>query len=259
MTLSQVRTELFTPSGPLPTLVCHRDYLQSAVGGAVTAAIDHPLARFQREAALGSFPEYTRTVESVGSLPGPCDAVAFLPGHTVVAADIDQQWLDENAAYQQTRSPEDRSTGLGMGIAALRERLGNPPTYASVVTAAPHRTKMLRARLDRQRDDAAHPGWAAYRTDIESYRYDGGATQGRIDLGRGPGGRLDVYIEVDTSPQGGGAPSRDLLAAALTMVPAGEQLFGSAPVHDIRALRTMLAGGFTPICTEVLFLTRPVT
>ena len=222
----------------------------------MTRTVDHPLIARQRDAAAGIFPEYSRTVELVGPLPGPCDAVAFLPGHTVVAADVDQAWLDENTAYQQSHSPADRSTGLGLGLASLRSRLGNPPMYASVLTAAPHRAKMLRARVER-RESGADPGWAAYRSEIETYHYDGGPVQGRIDLGRGPGGRRDVYVQIDSSPEGGGAPSRDLLAAALTLISPGEQLFGSAPVHDTRALRTMLSGGFTPVCTEVLFLTRP--
>lgn len=222
----------------------------------MTTAVDHPFSRILRNAALGSFPEPSRTAEAVGALPGPCDAVAFLPGHTVVAADVDEQWLYDNLSYQKDRRPEDPSTGLGLFLAALRERLGGPPMYASVLTVAPHRAALLRGTL-REHDEAAEPGWASYRRDVHCHRYEGGSTQGHIDVGRGPGDRLDVFVQVDSSVQGGGGPSRELLAAALTMVPAGEQLFGSAPVHDTRALRTMLAGGFTPICTEVLFLTRP--
>lgn len=222
----------------------------------MTTAVDHPFSRILHDAALGSFPKHARTAEAVGALPGPCDAVAFLPGHTVVAADVDDAFLHEHLAYQRDRAPEDPSTGLGLFLAALRERLGNPPMYASVLAAAPHRAAILRGKLHRN-DGEAEPGWGEYRTDVQCYRYRSGVTQGHIDIGRGPGGRIDGFVRVDSTLQGGGGPSRELLSTALTMVKPGEQLFGSAPVHDTRALRTMLAGGFTPICTEVLFLTRP--
>jgi hypothetical protein len=222
----------------------------------MTTATDHPFTRVLLDAASGSFPDYDRTVEVVGSLPGPCDAVAFLPGHTVVAADVSQRWLDEQGADHRNRSPRDRSTGLAMGLAALREELGNPDTYASLVAAAPYRAAVLRGRVHRH-EGTPNQAWAAYRTEVESHRYEGISTHGRIDLGRGPGGRIDLFVQVDSSRHNDGSASRDLLATAKTLIPPGERVFATAPVHDIRALRTMLAGGFTPICTEVLFLTRP--
>jgi hypothetical protein len=227
----------------------------STEGVIVVANTDHAFSRIMRDAAFGSYPPHDRTAEIVGALPGPCDAVAFMPGHTVVAADVDQDWLYDKLKYQQNRESNDPSTGLGLFLAAMADRLGNPPMYASVLTVAPHRAAMRRGQLTEQ--GGAHRGWADYRTDVRSYRYTAGTTQGNVDMGIGPGGRWDVYVRVDSSQQGGGGPSRELLSTALTMVPAGEQLFGSAPVHDTRALRTMLSGGFTPICTEVLFLTRP--
>lgn len=222
----------------------------------MTTAVDHPFSRIVREAALGAFPPQDLKAEIVGALPGPCDAVAFLPGHCAIAADVDEAWVDENLAYQYGRRPEDPSTGLWLFLAALAKRLGNPPMYASVLASAPHRAAMLRGKLKPSREPA-DVGWGAYRTDVQSYRYEGVTTRGLIDIGRGPGDRWDGYVRVDSSMQGGGGPSRELLSAGLTLIPPGEQLFGSAPVHDVRALRTMLAGGFTPVCTEVLFLTRP--
>ena len=222
----------------------------------MTTAIDHPFSRILRDAADGTFPPVERRAEVVGALPGPCDAVAFLPGNVVVAADVDEGWLAEALAYQKDRPVDDPSTGLGVFLGALAAQLGNPPMYASVLAVAPHRAALLRGKLTEVAGEA-DPGWAAYRRDVRSYRYAGSNTKGHIDIGRGPGDRRDVYVRVDSSRQGGGGPSRELLATALTMVKPGQQLFGSAPVHDVRALRTMLAGGFTPICTEVLFLTRP--
>lgn len=222
----------------------------------MTAAVDHPFSTIVHNAARGNFPEPDRRAEVVGALPGPCDAVAFLPGHTVVAADVDEDWVFEQLSYQKDRAASDPSTGLGLFLAAMTTHLGNPPTFASVLTVAPHRAAMLRGELEEQ-PGTANPGWSPYRTDVRSYGYRSSGATGRLDMGRGPGGRLDVYIQVDEGARGGGGPSRELLTAAMTMVPSNTDLFGSAPVHDTRALRTMLGGGFTPVCTEVLFLTRP--
>lgn len=214
-----------------------------------------PFVRRVQEATRGEFPDDGSDVEVGPALAGPCDAVAFLPGRTVVAADVDEQWVTDELARERQRGPEDASTGLGRFVAAMAARLGDPPTYASVLTAAPHRAAVIGGRF--RRTGRADPGWAAYRTDVTSYHYDSPSVAGDVDVGRGPGGRWDVFVRVDREARGGGGGSRQLLAAALTLVPPGEELYGAAPVHDIRALRTMLAGGFRPVCTEVLFLTRP--
>lgn len=215
----------------------------------------HPFVRRIHEATVGEYSDGGRTLEVGPALEGPCDAVAFLPGRTVIAADVDEDWAGEHLVYQRDRRPEDPSTGLGLFVAALAERLGNPPIYASVLTAAPHRAAMVQGKF--KSTGQPDPGWAAYRNKIKSYHFDSPSVTGNVDVGRGPGGRWDVFVRVDREARGGGGGSRQLLTAALTLVPKGEELYGSAPVHDIRALRTMLSGGFRPICTEVLFLTRP--
>lgn len=223
---------------------------------ATTTATDHPYVQRLHQATMGDYVEYTRDVEVGPALPGPCDAVAFLPGRTLVAADVDEDWVGQQLVAQRDRRPEDPSTGLGQFLAALTERLGSPPTYASVLATAPHRAAFLAGKFKKVKE--SDPGWSPYRTDVTTYLYDSPSITGYVDLGRGPGGRWDAFVRVDRDARdhsGGG--SRQLLTAALTMVPKGEELYGAAPVHDIRALRTMLAGGFRPICTEVLFLTRP--
>ena len=221
----------------------------------------HPFIRRIHEATRGEFSEGELglagdfDLEVGPALDGPCDAVAFLPGRTVVAADVDEDWAVEQLRHQRERRAEDASTGLGRFVAAMSERLGHPPTYASVLTAAPHRAAMVQGKF--KATGKPDPCWAPYRTGVKSYHYDSPSVTGSVDVGRGPAGRWDVFVRVDREARGGGGGSRQLLTAALTLVPKGEELYGSAPVHDIRALRTMLAGGFRPICTEVLFLTRP--
>lgn len=215
----------------------------------------NPLVDRIQQATSGDLPDGDRMIEVGPALDGPCDAVAFLPGRIVVAADVDEDWVSERLHSQQDGRPEDRSSGLGRFVAAMVERLDRPAAYASVLTAAPHRAAMVRGSFTRS--GAPDRGWVPYRTDVMSYRFDNQGVVGAVDIGRGPGGRWDTFVRVDHDARSGDGDSRQVLAAALTLVSKGEYLYGSAPVHDIRALRTMLAGGFRPICTEVLFLTRP--
>jgi hypothetical protein len=227
---------------------------EGADGATTEAARSHLLATTLQAAARGTFPPYDGRTEVGGALPGPCDAVAFFPGHTVVAADVEPAWVEEALAGHADH-PEDPTTGLGVFVAALTERLGNPATYAAIVGVQPSRAAMLRGRIVHSGDP--DPGWSAYRTDVLSYHYRSGNTEGYLDLGRGPGARLDVYARLERAHSEGGGPRRELLAAAMSLATGDEQVFASAPLHDVFALRTLIEGGFTPVCTEIQFLTRP--
>ena len=112
-----------------------------------TLVADHPFVNALRDAALGRFPECDRCTEVAGALPGPCDAVAFFAGRTIVAADVEPDWVSAQAAHQIGSDAEDPSTGLVSFLTAMRQRLGNPPTYSSVVTVAHHRAAILRGEL----------------------------------------------------------------------------------------------------------------
>jgi hypothetical protein len=219
----------------------------------MSVVLDHPLARTLDEAAHGDFPAADGVVASVGALPGPCDAVAFFADHVLVAAAVEQDWVDGHLAERPAVGSTDPSGGLGLFLAALSERLGRPPMYASLLTSAPHRSGYLHGRVEPGGEP--EPGWAAYRTDVRCYRYRGLGASGAFAIGRGPGDRWDVHIRVDEGS--GGRVGRELLSAAKTVIPERGMLFGSAPLHDARVLRTLLASGFQPICTEVLLLTRP--
>lgn len=219
------------------------------------AARGHLYGITMQAAARGAFPAADGRTRGGGALPGPCDAVAFFPGHTVVAADVDAGWL-EAAATRRTEHDAadvtDPATAMGRFVATLVDRLGHPPTYAAIVGVPPKRAAMLRGRIVHSGDP--DPGWSAYRSDVRSYHYRSGNTEGYLDLGRGPGGRLDVYARLEHAHSDGGGPRRELLAAAMSLATGDERVFASAPLHDVHALRTLIEGGFTPICTELLLL-----
>lgn len=191
-------------------------------------------------------------VEVGPALPGPCDAVTFLPGRTVVAADVDEDWVTAQLRARHDGPPETRSVGLGRFVAAMVERLGHPAASVGILTAAVPRAAMLRGGFAEIGGPDA--SWAAYRTEVRTHRFTDHGLAGSIDVGRGPGGRWDTGVRPDRDT---GGEARQLLAAALTLIPRDAVLFGSAPVHDVGALRTMLGGGFRPVGLELLLLTRP--
>jgi hypothetical protein len=221
----------------------------------MTTGIDHPLSRSFHNAGLGLFPQRDRGAEVGPALPGPCDAVAFFAGHLVVAADVTLDWVDGNLAEQILRDFDNPAAGIGHFLAALRDQLGTPPIYVSVLTVAPYRPAVLSGTLED--GGQVDLDWAAYRTEVRTYRYHSAVTSGALAIGRGPGERWDVCIHLDQHLGSQGQASQELLGAARTVVPDHGLLFGSAPLHDPGALRALLDGGFLPICTEALFLTRP--
>ena len=75
---------------------------------------------------------------------------------------------------------------------------------------------------------------------------------GVVTIGRGLAGRLELAIELD-DPGAALGRGRELIAASLGLVPAGEPLFAQVSPGNARSLRAFLAAGFQPIGSEVLF------
>jgi len=219
----------------------------------MTTALDHPFTKTVYDAGLGHFPPADRGAEVGPALPGPCDAVCFFAEHVVLAADVSQDWV-RGQLTDLGGDERDPATGLGRFIGALAAQLGHPPVSASLLSVAPYQAAFLHGKIEP--GGQADVAWAAYREDVRAYRYTGvGGVEGTFALGRGPGGRWDVFLRVDEQA-GGGRASRELLTAARTIVPEHTLLFASAPLHHIRVLRAVLGSGFRPLCTEVLLLTR---
>lgn len=218
---------------------------------------DHPLAHLLRAAARRSFPPSDGTVEVFPALPGPCDIALAFTGYSVVAADVPEDWVRRQVPAGWEAEHQHHGT-LSVGILnALADRLGIAAPGINILLAA-QKPPQAGPRVGLQPSSRVRSDWAAYRTDVVCYEdTDGG---GVINLGRGPGGRLDLWVEL----QGADRPwlkastvvhGRELLEAARTVAP--DDLFASVPAYDGRALRTFLAGGFRAIGAEALFLTRP--
>jgi hypothetical protein len=211
---------------------------------------EHPLTGLLRAAARRGLPPVDPTIAVCPAPPGPCAVAVALGGLSVVAADVPREWVIENAP-----------TGPGAAVSprlveGLATRLGMPAPPVHVLLAA-RKPPQAGPRAALWPGGRVRPEWAAHRTDVVSYA---DAEGNVIAIGRGPGGRWDLSVELEgadrpwlrasTVVQG-----RELLEAARTVAPG--DLFASVPAHDATSLRTYLCGGFRVIGAEALFLTRP--
>lgn len=225
----------------------------------MTTAVDHPLRSLLSRAAKRSFPAPDGKVDVFGPPPGRCDVALAFPGHAVVAADVPEDWVHAHVP-DGWADEHDHDGALSVHfLGALSDRLGSAPAGLTVLVAAP-KGPQAGTRAQLRPGGRVNRKWAAYRTDVRSYTDADG--RGVVNIGHGPAGRLDIWIEVE-----GGSGSwikapavvrgRDLLAAArVSLTPEDGELFASVPAHNARALRTFLGGGFRPIGAEVLYLTR---
>jgi hypothetical protein len=219
-------------------------------GDQTSTTVEHPLTGLLRAAARRGLPPVDPTVAVCPAPPGPCAVAVALGGLSVVAADVPREWVCEHTP-----------TGPGAAVSprlveALAIRLGVPTPTVHVLLAA-RKPPQAGPRAALWPGGRVHPDWAAHRTDVVAYT---DAEGGVIAIGRGPGGRWDLSVELpgadrpwlraSTVVQG-----RELLEAARTVAPG--DLFASVPVHDATSLRTYLCGGFRAIGAEALFLTRP--
>lgn len=224
----------------------------------MATAIDHPLAGLLHDAARRKFPPQDGKVEVFAPPPGPCDVAVAFTGYSAVAADVGEPWVREHVRETWSDERQHHGTLAAHFLAALADRLGVAPPLGVHVLLAAVKPVQSGPRAELRPSERVRSDWAAYRSDVTSYEPAEGG--GVINLGHGPGGRLELWVELEGAERDYLRPStlsrgRDLLRAARTV--AGDDLFASVPVYDGRALRTFLAGGFHVIGAEALLLTRP--
>jgi hypothetical protein len=223
----------------------------------MTPTLAHPLSRALHEAALGRFPSSADTAVEVGQAwaTGPCDAVSFFTHRVVVTADLDADWVQDTYDRSVRQGRHDVSGGHGRFLAAITRELGMPPTLANLLSVTRHRPAFHPGSIEAGGEVDAE--WMAYHHDVRIFRYRSEVVDGTIALGRGPGDRWDVQPSITRHDATRGNGARELLTAAKTLVPERAPLFGMSPLHRMEILRRGLRAEFTPVCTEVLLLTRP--
>lgn len=218
----------------------------------MTTAVDHRLKNVFDQVALGAFPAADGSIELLGPLDGPCDSITVFAGHVLIAADVSEQWVRDNTPRRWDPEVADLSDAITRLVFATAQQIGAVAAAPSTLCVASHQAGIVHGDLTP--GGTPNRDWATYRTGIENYHYTSITGNGTIAIGNGPAGRQDLYVEVDhTSTSAPTRTSRELLRTAKTLVRPGTGLFGSAQLHDIRVLRSVIAAGFEPVALEILF------
>jgi len=199
-----------------------------------------------QDTAFGRFPPTDGAVTVYPEEYGPTAAVLGFTAHFAVCAPVDPAWV-------HAQLPDgDLSAPLGARfIVALADRLGAHIGASDAVLTA--LATGGGSGLDLEPVDASeHPRALRahrYRDDVRVWTTPD--RLGTVLLGRGVAGRWEVSFEVDPSARG-----RDrgcsLVRAVLGLLPARTPVFAQVTPGNAASLRSVLAGGFRPVGSEVL-------
>lgn len=208
------------------------------VACAPMTASPHPLAAVLQAAAEGRFPAADGTVRVLPPFGGVHAIVAF-SAHTVLLtdrspADVAERGID---AYGGSLHPAHQlwlagSLPIGSIDVVLAARAIGTVTLAPLESQHP---RAVRARH--------------HRRDVEVL----GDERGLVTIGRGLADRWELSVELFDGVAHGRGAGRALVAAGLAAAPAGEWVWAQVAPGNAASLRTFLAAGFRPICSEVLF------
>jgi hypothetical protein len=223
------------------------DPLSNALNG--EEGLPHPLDALFTRLARGVFPPANGVTEAMPRAAGAVAAILAFTGHCVVAAAVDPAWVATmcppwrlSAAY----APE--------FLTALAKRTSGRPQALDVLLGAPAEDGPPELALSSTHDLDTHPRVARsyrMRTDVSVYQTEDGA--GILTLGRGLAGRWEAGFEVAESARNRGL-GRRLAVAARRLIPPGEYLFLQVSPGNAASLRAILAAGFIPLGSELLFV-----
>lgn len=207
----------------------------------------HPVSLLLAGVAQGRYPEADGFVEVYPQPPGPTAGVLAFTAHHVVAADVSADWVRANLDHDDVESAM-KPPFLG----ALTDVLRRPAGALDVVLVAPGQSG--RPAMDLVPLDGEHTRLTRahrYRTDIRAYAV-AAVPQTMILVGRGFAGRWETAFEVPPAERGTGL-GRALAEAARYLVPAEEPLWAQVSPGNAASLRAVLAAGYVPVGSEVLF------
>ena len=208
----------------------------------------HPLVRILHKAADGSLPPPDGRVDVVPAPPGTSDAIVGFTAHLVVAAGVPEAEL-------RARLPSD-DFGAWMHpsfLVWLGDHLASRPGSHDLVLAATGTPPAHDLELQHAPTAAGHPRVqraSRHRTDVRVFTDPDGL--GVLVLGRGLAERWEFAFEVEPAGRNRGL-GRRLALAARGCVPEGEPLFAQVAPGNAASVRSVLAAGFRPIGSEVLF------
>ncbi len=181
--------------------------------------------------------------------PGPrAAAVCAFTGVSVIAADVDEQWV------AGLLPPDDLSAPLNPPfLRALEEKLTRRVNNLDLVLiSAPQPVPPALAL--REVTDSTHPRVRRaqrYRDEVRVWETESG--RGVLIVGRGLAGRWEVAIEVAPQARGRGV-GRSLARAARSLVPDDRQLWAQIAPGNAASVRAFLAAGYDPVGAEALLV-----
>jgi hypothetical protein len=198
----------------------------------------HPLLSAFHDAAADRFPPVDGGVTYLPPLEDGWEAVVSFTGHAFVASRLGEPDLAELGpdGFGGVLRPE------------ILLRLSGPDGRIGVIDLTMVGIGRGGGEMAPNPDLDTHPRVAYARTirgDVSAY----GDPDGLFTLGAGIAGRLEMSVE---TPGNGKVRGRELIGAALTMVPRGEPVFAAVSPGNARSLRAFLACDFTPLGSEVL-------
>jgi len=199
----------------------------------------------------GVYPPVDGLTEVMPPPSGAAGAILAFTGHCVVAADVDPVWIERACP------PWDLLAAMSPTfILTLEERLGFVAGPLDLVLCAPSEAGATEIALIEE--DAAYLHARVrrallVRSEVRVYRTLDGA--GLLTIGRGLAGRWEAGMEV-AAPERNRGLGRALAAASRRLAPAGEGIFMQVAPGNVASMRAILAGGFVPVGTEILFRER---
>jgi len=207
----------------------------------------HPVQELLAAVTAGRMPLADGAVEVHPQPSGPSAGVLAFTGHHVVAADVNPDWV-----HRQLDGDDLGALMKPPFLNSLAELLRRPAGALDAVLVASGRAGRL--PLDLVPLDDEHPRLTRaqrYRTDIQAYVVDA-IPQAMVLVGRGLAGRWEIAFEVPPADSGRGL-GRVLADAARCLVPAGEPVWAQVSPGNAASLRAVLAAGYVPVGSEVLF------
>lgn len=212
----------------------------------------HPLRPLLEAAARGALPPSDGGLD-LWPAAGALSAVCAFSGHFVVAADVPPGWVRARLPPGDFIAPHSPAF-----LDALGQRLGLSPGTLDVVLAALPDTSVGDGLELVPFEEAEAPGRLvrarSFRDEVRAWstRPRGGL----VILGRGLAGRWELSIETDSRSRGQGL-GRRLAMASRRLVPPGEAIFAQTSPGNAASLRALLAAGFVPLGSEVIFAAAP--
>ena len=203
------------------------------------------LASVLENAARGRFPTADGSIEVLPPPPGPAMAVLTLTAHYFIAASAPEEWIRQQLPPGDLLAPmsprfltalADKLQMHDDGVDILLAATGLPGNPALDETTAAEHPRVARAN--------------AHRQNVRVFTDTSGAAT--VILGNGCALRHEIAIEVQPGSRDQGLASRTLIEARRLIDP-DQALFAQTAPGNAASLRALLAAGFRPIGSEVLF------